>query len=453
MDELMQITPVEQIEAFLAEEKLAPLREYIAALNPMDLAACFADLPEEKIPLIFRLLPKELAAEVFVEMDSDLQELLIHGLSNAELKDMLDELYLDDAVDLLEEMPANVVRRILANTDPDTRKLINQILQYPEDSAGSIMTVEYIRLQPKMTAKDAIARIRHTGIDKETIYTCYVTDSNKILLGIVTVKDLLMASDNDIIADFMDTNVISARTTEDKELVAQKFAKYDFIALPVVDEEGRLVGIVTVDDAMDVIQEEATEDIEKMAAIAPTPDKTYLKTSVFELWKARIPWLLFLMISATFTGAILTHFEDAMSKYVALVTFIPMLMDTGGNAGGQASVTIIRGLSLGEIRFRDTFRVLLKEGMVSICCGVTLAVANFFKLMLINRESLLVSVVVCLTLVVVVIAAKLVGSLLPILAKMCHLDPAVMAHPMITTIVDALSLSIYFFIATALLGL
>lgn len=442
----------DQILALLDEKKYSELKNLLSEMNEADIAAVLKELPQEKLPLLYRILPKELAAEVFVNMDSDAQEFLIRAFSDNELREVLDELYVDDAVDIIEEMPATVVKRILMHTDPEVRKSINEILQYPEDSAGSIMTIEYVDLKKYMTVDDAFTRIRRTGVDKETIYICYVTDENRKLLGIVTVKDLLLSEKNAKIFEIMDTNIISANTLEDKEIVAEKFRKYDLLALPVVDQENRLVGIVTIDDAMDVLQDENTEDIEKMAAITPT-DKPYLKMSVFETWKKRFPWLLLLMVSATFTGKIITHFEDALQSYVVLTAFIPMLMDTGGNCGGQSSVTIIRGLSLGDITFRDTFRVIWKEFRVAFLCGVTLALVNFGKMLLIDRVSVLVAAVVCVTMVLTIILAKFIGCTLPILAKRMHLDPAVMASPFITTIVDALSLLIYFRVASMILGI
>ena len=442
----------DQILALLDEKKYSELKNLLSEMNEADIAAVLKELPQEKLPLLYRILPKELAAEVFVNMDSDAQEFLIRAFSDNELREVLDELYVDDAVDIIEEMPATVVKRILMHTDPEVRKSINEILQYPEDSAGSIMTIEYVDLKKYMTVEDAFTRIRRTGVDKETIYICYVTDENRKLLGIVTVKDLLLAEKNAKIFEIMDTNIISANTLEDKEIVAEKFRKYDLLALPVVDQENRLVGIVTIDDAMDVLQDENTEDIEKMAAITPT-DKPYLKMSVFETWKKRFPWLLLLMVSATFTGKIITHFEDALQSYVVLTAFIPMLMDTGGNCGGQSSATIIRGLSLGDITFRDTFRVIWKEFRVAFLCGVTLALVNFGKMLLIDRVGVMVAAVVCVTMVLTIILAKFIGCTLPILAKRLHFDPAVMASPFITTIVDALSLLIYFRVASMILGI
>ena len=448
--EQVNVTLTETIKVLLDDKKFSTLRDILITMKPFDIAAVFENLQDEKMPILFRILPKELAAETFVEMDDETQEFLIHGFSDSELKEVVDELFVDDAVDLIEEMPANVVKRILRQADKDMRKQINELLKYPEDSAGSIMTTEFIVLRPDMTAEMAIKRIRRTGVDKETIYTCYVTDANNKLIGITTVKDLLLAEDDELVKSIMEENVISVTTLADQEQVAQMFSNYNFLALPVVDNENRLVGIVTIDDAIDVIQEEATEDIEKMAAIVPT-DKPYMKTTVFETWKKRIPWLLLLMISATFTGSIITSFEDALSACVVLTAYIPMLMDTGGNAGGQASVTIIRGLSLNEIEFKDAFRVLWKEARVAVLCGLTLAAANFVKLLLLDHVTIAVAAVVCLTLIAAVFIAKVIGCLLPMLPKKIGFDPAVMASPFITTIVDALSLLIYFSIATAVM--
>ena len=450
----------ETIQTLLDNKRYSTLRDILNTMNPVDIAAVFEDLQSEKTALLFRLLPKETAAETFVEMDEETQQLLIHGFSDTELKEVIDELYVDDAVDLIEEMPANVVKRILRQADPQTRKEINEILKYPEDSAGSIMTTECVILRPKMTAEEAIKRIRRTGIDKETIYTCYVSDASSTLIGIVTIKTLLLSDDDEVIENIMETNVISVNTLDDQEEVAQMFNKYNFLALPVVDKENRLVGIVTVDDAIDVMEEEATEDIQKMAAITPTTDKPYDRIGVFETYLARIPWLLILMISATFTGMIITGFEDALAGSLVLSAFIPMLMDTGGNSGSQASVTVIRALSLDEIEFKDIFKVIFKEARVSLLCGVTLAAANFAKIMLFDRLVLgntgitvQVALVVCLTMVVTIFIAKLVGCTLPMIAAKIGFDPAVMASPFITTIVDAISLFVYFQIAQAILHL
>lgn len=446
-----------KIEDLISRKRYSELRGLLNSMEPADIALVLEDLGEENMPLVFRLLSKEPAAEVFVELESDEQELLICGFSNTELREVLDELYLDDAVDLVEEMPANVVKRILKHADPETRKGINEILKYPEDSAGSIMTTEFVDLKQDMTVADAFKRIRQTGPDKETINIGYVIDEWRHLIGLVSIRTLLLASEDAVIGDIMEKNIISVKTLDDQEFVASSLSKYDFLALPVVDTENRLVGIVTVDDAIDVLQDEATEDIEKMAAIVPT-DKPYLKTSAFEMFKARIPWLLLLMISATFTGQIISRFENALATVTILTAYIPMLMDTGGNAGSQSAVTIIRGISLNEIEFRDTFKVLWKEIKISVMCGVVLALANFAKLMLVDRMLFhnaavtpMVAAVVCCTLVVTVFSSKLVGSVLPLLAKKVGFDPAVMASPLITTIVDAVSLIIYFQFATSLL--
>ena len=441
----------ENVAEFLETKNFPELKKLLEDMNPADIAAYLAQVPEETLPVIFRLLPKELAAETFVEMQSDEQELLIKSFSDREIHDVMDELYADDAADIVDEMPANVVRRILANTDVQTRKTINELLKYPDDSAGSVMTVEFVDLNRAMTVTQAFDKIRRTGVDKETIYTCYVVDYRH-LLGIVSVKTLLLSDPSMTVGDIMETNVISVQTLEDKETVAQMFNKYDLMALPVVDSENRLVGIVTFDDAIDVLQEETTEDIEKMAAILPS-DKPYLKTGVFETWRKRIPWLLLLMVSATFTGKIITSFESALAAMPVLTAFIPMLMDTGGNAGGQSSVTIIRSLSLGDIGMKDIFRIIWKELRVSLLCGIALAAVGFLKLLIIDRTTVPVAIAVCLTLLFVVVIAKLIGCTLPIAAKAVGFDPAVMASPFITTIVDALALLMYFFIATSMLGL
>ena len=443
----------------LNDKKYMTLRDILITMNPSDIAALFDSLEEAKIPLLFRLLPKELAAETFVEMEPDAQELLIRGFSDNELKEVVDELYVDDAADLVEEMPANVVKRILKQADPEMRNSINQILRYEENSAGSIMTTEYVSLRPNMTVEEAILRIRRQGVDKETIYTCYVTDHDRRLIGLVTVKDLLLAEDDETkIEDIMLTNLIFATTQTDQEDVARMLSKYNFLAMPVVDTENRMVGIVTFDDAMDVMEDEATEDIEIMAGMMPS-EKVYLKNSAFELFKHRIPWLLILMISATFTGLIITSFEDALSAQVALTAFIPMLMGTGGNSGSQSSVTIIRSLSLGELRFGDIWEVIWKEVRTGVLCGIALAAVCFVKILLIDgmlfgneNITIMVDLVVCCAMAVTVIAAKLVGAILPMVAKAVNLDPAVMASPFITSIVDALSLLVYFLFARLLLN-
>ena len=450
---------VEKVEDLLQRKQYAALRDLLLPMEPADIASLLEESGEENMPLLYRLLPKELAAEVFVELEADSQEMLINGFSNNELREVLDELYLDDVADIVEEMPATVVIRILDKATPEMRKSINELLKYPEDSAGSIMNMEFLSLKKDMTVEDAFKRIRRIGGDMETINTLYVTDPTRRLLGVLSVRDLLLAESDDLIEDIMDTNVVSVTTTDDKEDVAQAMSKYDYLSMPVVDQENRLVGIVTVDDAMDVMEEEATEDIEKMAAITPT-DKPYLKTSAFDTFKARIPWLLLLMVSATFTGLIITNFEASLAVVPVLTAYIPMLMDTGGNCGSQASVTVIRALSLDEVDFSDILSVIWKELRVALLCGAVLAIANFAKMMLVDRMLLgntslepLVAAIVCLTLVCAVAVAKFVGCTLPLLAKKVGLDPAVMASPFITTIVDALSLLIYFQFAKNLLGI
>lgn len=448
---------IEQIEDLYNKRELSKIKQTLAGMNPADIATLFEEFPDSQRLLFFRLLSKEEAADTFVELDGDTQEALIHAFSDNELKEVLDELYLDDAVDVIEEMPATVVKRILLNTDSETRRSINALLKYPEDSAGSIMTPEFVDLKKSMTVEDAFKRIRRTGVDKETIYTCYVTDESRHLLGVTTVKELLLHDYEDIIGDFMETNVIYINTLDDQEIAAHQFDKYNFLALPVVDMEERLVGIITIDDAMDVLQEENTEDIQKMNAMLPT-DKTYLKTSVFETWKSRFPWLLLLMVSATFTGSIITAFENKLAALTILTAFIPMLMDTGGNSGGQASVTVIRAMSLGEIHFKDYFKVVWKEVRVGLVCGISLAVVNFAKIWLVDKMlfnnseiTFYVDLAICLTLVVEIIFAKFIGCTLPMLAKKVGFDPAVMSSPFITTIVDAISLLVFFAISTAII--
>ncbi len=455
MDEKKEI--LDEIFELLNTRSFVKLRAVLEEMNPADIAAVLDTLDEKEMPLVYRILPKDLASDVFAYMDSDKKELLIRSFSDFELKEVIDDLFLDDTVDMIEEMPANVVARVLQAADPAVRKQINELLKYPEDSAGGIMTVEYVSLKKDLTVAEAFRKIRREGIDKETVYTCYVTENRK-LIGTVSVKELLIADDDRIVSDIMETNVISIEAYEDKEIVAQTFSKYDVLALPVVDKDGRLVGIVTVDDAMDVMEDEATEDIEKMAAMTPN-DRPYLKTGVFSIWLKRIPWLLLLMVSATFTGSIISSFESALTAFPALVAFIPMLMDTGGNAGGQSSVTIIRGMAVGEIRMRDVLRVVWKEARVAILCGLALTAAGFLKILLVDNALMHSGVtypemaVVCITLAVTVFCAKLVGCTLPILAKRLGLDPAVMASPFITTIIDAVSLVVYFTVATHILSI
>ena len=451
------VTVEKTIRSLLDGKKYQTLKDILVTMEPADIAAVFEELDEEKIPLLFRLLPKETAAEAFAELEPEWQELLIRGFSDTELREVVNELYVDDAVDLVEEMPANVVKRILAQADPQMRKEINEILRYPENSAGSIMTTEYVSLRPDMTVADAITRIRRTGVNKETIYTCYVTEGRK-LIGAVSVKDLLLTEDDSTpVSAVMDENVVFVNTMTDQEEVAQLLSKYNFLALPVVDNDERMVGIVTFDDAMDILVEETTEDIEKMAGMLPS-EKSYLRSNAWDLFKHRIPWLALLMVSATFTGMIITGFESALAAQVALTAFIPMLMDTGGNSGSQASVTIIRALSLDELEFADLPRVIWKEIQTATLCGFALAALCFVKIMLVDRLllgntdiSMLIAAVVCLTMAFTVMIAKIVGCTLPMTAKKIGFDPAVMASPFITTIVDALSLLVYFGIASALL--
>lgn len=453
-----------QLLEMLKNKQFKRLREALDALEPADIADMMESLLDddnitlEDLPRLYRVLPKDLAADTFVEMNPDMQEALIKSLTDKELREVMDDMFVDDMVDVIEEMPANVVSRMLKSVDADTRRSINTILDYPEDSAGSIMTIEYIEFTLDMTVRDAFDKIRKEGEEKETIDLCYVTDRKK-LVGVVSVRDLLLNPYEARIGDIMEEDVTFVTTTDDKEVVANALSKYDYTAIPVVDKESRLVGIVTVDDAIDVLTEEATEDIEKMAAITPS-EHPYLRSSVWEIWKQRIPWLMLLMISATFTGMIITGFENALAAQVALTAFIPMLMDTGGNTGSQASVTIIRGLSLGDIEFSDIFEVIWKEFRVSILCGISLGAVALGKIMLVDRLllgnsdiSFLVALVVAISLVFTIIIAKFVGCTLPLFAKKLGFDPAVMASPFITTIVDALSLLIYMNIASLLLNL
>lgn len=448
---------IEHALKLIEERKFIELARLLKEENAADIAVLLGEVDETALPLVYRILPKELAAETFVEMEPDREELLIRSFSDRELREMLNELFLDDTVDIIEEMPAGVVKRILKNSDAETRRSINEILQYPEDSAGTIMTIEYVDLKRNMTVEQAFDRIRRTGYDKETIYDCYVTDANRKLLGIVTVRTLLLSDTDCVIGDIMDTNIISVGTHDDQEYVAHQFEKYDFLAIPVVDTENRLVGIITFDDAMDVIQEENTEDIEIMAGMTPS-EKTYLRSTSLDLFRHRIPWLLLLMVSATFTGMIINSFESALAVQVVLTAFIPMLMDTGGNSGSQSSVTVIRALSLGEVEFSDLASVVWKEIRTAVLCGVVLAAACFLKIMLVDRLLLgntavtaTVSAVVCITMALTVLVAKVIGCTLPMAAKKLGFDPAVMASPFITTIVDAISLLVYFGIAKLLL--
>ncbi len=447
MEELKELGELVEL---LTSKQYTKLRQYLAELNEADIASLMEELEEEDMLKIFRILPKDLAADVFSYLEVENQQLIITSMSDKEAANIIDNLMADDAADFLEEMPANIVKKLLANASTETRRDINHLLRYPEDSAGSIMTVEYVDLKESLSVKQAIERIRKVGVDSETINICYVLDAQRKLVGTVALRYLLLSDGDEIIGDIMHENVIAINTLMDQEEAAKQFKKYDFTAMPVVDNENRLVGIITVDDIVDIMEEETTEDMEKMAAIVPS-DKPYMRTSVFETFKKRIPWLLLLMVSATFTSAILTSFEASLSVCTALVAFIPMLMDTGGNAGGQASVTVIRGLSLGEITYRDVPRVVWKEIRVAVLCGGVLSAANFAKLMVFDRTGFSVALVVCLTLLAAVLMAMLVGCLLPIGAKKIGFDPAVMASPFITTIVDALSLLVYFQVAKIIL--
>lgn len=442
---------LEQTISKLAEaKKYTSLRDFLATLNSADIAEAFGELSDLTLPLVFRLLPKDLAAEVFVDMESEQQETLIRGFSDLELKALVAELYVDDAVDLVEEMPANVVSRILAQADPDIRKTINEILQYPEDSAGSAMTTEFVELRPDMTAAQAISHIRRVGIDKETINTCYVTDIDHHLRGVVSIRSLILARDETLCRDLMISNVVSVGTLEDQEAIAQMFSKYAFNALPVVDKDDRMLGIVTMDDAMDILEAEATEDMEKMAAMTPS-DRPYLSTGVFSTWWQRIPWLLALMAAASLTGLVIRGFEQTLLIYTALIAYIPLLMDAGGNSGSQASVSVIRSLSLQEVETSDLVRVLWKEFRVAVLCGLTMAAVSFGALLLLEDLSVLVAAVVSLSLLLTVVTAKLVGTVLPMLAQKLGFDPALMASPIITTVVDILSLLLYLVLAQAML--
>ncbi|MBQ9773679.1 MAG: magnesium transporter [Clostridia bacterium] len=463
MKENMILT-FEELTALLDARRYPEFMRRVDELNPIDAADFFENLPPERLSVVFRLLKKDTAAEIFAELEPEVQKTIIERLSDREIALMVEELYTDDAVDLLEEMPAGVVTRILKTATQETRATINRFLAYPEESAGSVMTSEFIDLRKGMTNREAVERIRRIGLDKETVYVAYVTDDARVLEGVIELKHLLFASPDARIEDLMDRNVIFASTHDDRETVAQMISHYDVIALPIVDKEQRLVGIVTVDDALDVLETEATEDIEKMAAMLPS-EKPYLKTSVWAVWKQRVPWLILLMATATFTGAIITHYEVALGTYVILTAFLPMLMNTGGNAGGQTAVTIIRGLSLDEIRLRDVFRVLWKEFRVGILCGLTLAAATFLKVMALDfrfqpyttlpsgevQNNLMIALIICITVFFAILVAKTVGTLLPLGAKRIGLDPAVMASPFITTIVDTVTLMIYFAVASALL--
>ena len=434
-------------------KKYQSLRDVMETLPAPDLAAVFEDLPAEKLPVLFRLCPKDLAADVFAELTPATQQQLIDGLTDTELKAVVDELFVDDATDLVEEMPANVVKRILAQADPATRRMINELLKYPEDSAGGVMTTELMALRPDMTVAQAMDAIRENGFDKETINNCYVTDSSRRLVGVVSLRALVLAKNTEEpIEDLMDSNVVSVSTTTDQEDVSKLFEKYGFLAIPVVDAENRLVGIVTIDDAISILQDEASEDIAKMNAIGPS-DKPYFKQSMWDLYKSRAPWLLFLMISATFSSLVIRGYEDALAAVTVLTAYIPMLTDAGGNAGSQSTSTIIRGMAVGDIQPHDLPRILWRESRVALLCGGTLAVCNFAKMLLFDRIAAPVALVVCLTLICTLLLSQIIGGILPVAAEKLHVDPAVMASPLITTIVDTTTLLVYFNIAKALLHL
>lgn len=443
---------IDQIKELLDNRKYKEIRELLVGENDADVADLLEELNTKDMIRVFRLLPKDIAADVFVYMSNDNERHVIESLTNREIGEIVNDLYSDDVIDMLEELPANVVKRVLGASDAETRRDINHLLKYPEDSAGSNMNVEFVDLRAEMTVSEAITRIRRIGVDKETINTCYVMDKSRHILGVITIRKLLLSSSDELIGDIMNDNVISVHTLTDQEEVAREFQKYDLTVMPVVDNENRLVGIITVDDIVDIMLEETTEDIEKMAAITPG-DKPYIKTSAFETYKKRIPWLLILMISASITGKIIQGYEHALASYVILTAFIPMLMDTGGNSGSQASVSVIRAISLNEIKFSDTWKIVWKELGVSILVGGTLAIANFAKVLLIDQVTVEVALVICSTLWITVIIAKLVGCLLPIIANKVSFDPAIMASPFITTIVDALSLVVYFSIAAVILGI
>ncbi|WP_448902370.1 magnesium transporter [Eubacterium sp.] len=459
LDELDEL--VKKVIELIEDKKYVLVKKEFADMNEADIAEVLEELQEElptqEFIRVFRLLPKDIAADVFAHLPVEIEQYIINSLTDKETTNIIENMFADDAADLMEEMPASVVRRILALASDETRNDINHLLKYPEDSAGSIMTVEFADLKENITVKQALERIRKIGIDKETINTCYVLDLQRHLVGSVTLRTLLLGNPDAIVSDIMDENVITVSTLDDQETVARQFQKYDFMAMPVVDSENRLVGIITVDDILEIIEEEATEDMEKMAAILPS-DKSYFRTGIFETFKSRIPWLLILMISATITGTIIDSFEAKLAGITGLVAFIPMLMDTGGNSGGQASVTIIRAISLNEVEFKDIFKVIWKEIRVAVLCGLMLAVVNFIRVLIMNalstgitHEAIMVNITVCITLCITVMCAKLVGCILPILANQLGFDPAVMASPFITTIVDAISLVLFLKIATFML--
>lgn len=443
---------MKKIEKLILEKKYSQFKKEILNFEEADIAEILSELDDELLIKFFRLLPKDIAADTFSFLELDNQQTIINSLTAKEAANIIDNMFADDATDLLEEMPANVVQKILSKTTPETRKDINHLLMYPADSAGSIMTVEFMDIKDFMTVKEAIDKLKKEAIDKETIDFCYVLDDKRKLKGIVSLKQLILSDDAALIKDIMEVEPMVVKTLTDQEEIASVFKKYDLTTMPVVDSENRLVGIITIDDVVDIIEEETTEDIEKMAAITPT-DKPYLKLSLLEIYKSRMPWLLFLMISATFTGRIITNYEASLASYAVLTVFIPMIMGTGGNAGGQASATIIRALSLDEVKFKDILKVLIKECTIGIICGLTLAICNFIKLLVIDQVQVTFAIIVCVALLLTILLAKIIGSILPILADKIHLDPAVMANPIITTIVDAVSLIIYFQIASSILGI
>ena len=443
---------MENILSYLENNQLAKLKEVLIEENPVDIAELFEDLPKDQCLKLFRILPKDLAAETFSYLSSEKQQEIVENITDEEIKHIINEMFIDDTVDFIEEMPANIVDKILQNTSPDTRKLINQFLKYPENSAGSVMTVEYVSLKSDMNIGQALNHIKKVGINNETIDICYVIDNQRKLVGFISLKSLIFLDDIIPLVDAMETNVISATTTDDQEVIASLFRKYDLTSMPVVDIEGRLVGIITIDDVVDVIDQENTEDFQKMAAMNPS-DEEYLKESVFSLAKHRIVWLLVLMISATATGTIIRRYEEVLQSVVILAAFIPMLMDTGGNAGSQSSTLIIRGIALGEIQLSDIGKILWKEFRVSLIVGITLAIVNFLRIYFIDKAGLTISLVVCASLLFTVVIAKVVGGILPILAKAFKLDPAIMASPLITTIVDACALIVYFALSTHFLNL
>ena len=442
----------EKILDLIEQGKYVDVRKQIIEMNVVDIAQLFEEIEKQKLLVVFRILPKDIASDVFAYIPNELQKFIVESISDKEIKSIIDELFLDDVIAFLEEMPSNIVKKVLKNTDEETRKLINQFLNYPEDSAGSIMTIEFVDLKKEMTVKQALQHIKETGVDKETIDTCYVIDNNRILEGVISIRKLILSEESALVKDLMEKDAVYINTHDDQEKMASLFKKYDLLSMPVVDNERRLVGIVTIDDVIDVIEQANTEDIQKMAAMQPSEEK-YLKTNALVLAKHRIIWLLILMISATFTGKIIRKFDDVLQAVVVLASFIPMIMDTGGNSGSQSSALVIRGLALGEISLKDAFKVLWKEIQVGCIVGLALSSVNFLRIYFLEKTDFMVSLTVSITLLLTVILAKIVGGILPILAKKCKLDPAIMAGPLITTVVDAVALTIYFLTAVWLLGI